>query len=779
MSMVVVVLVAVSSLGLLTGAPSVEGSHVPQAAQPLVHSFVDTRCEWHTCTKIRLKDNLNPFNVLNVTPALGSPSRLYWGRDLVWTEGSDGPGTGLEADLLDGLDAAQLVRSDRSGSIAGDLALGGALAARSGAISGNFSVGGTLFTNNLQTDFTTLRTDFLTLPPMPRARLPAAGEPGRVAHLGDDVRGLWMDRGNQWAPLAEALVNVRDFGARGDGLADDTAAIRAAAAVANAGWPQSLDTAAPGGSGRESHPVLYFPYGKYLVSGTIELGAYASVLGEDGATLFAAGPNVTLLDVYSYRNRVEGLRFAGGKHHLVLSGAPSLDTTVVRVSDVEFSLPSDAAIVLDNRRDPTRGFAMNLVVDKFFFEGKRLFRGTADGVSFSHGWATWRPEVDQDAAWQTGGLLKLRDILGVPWVSPEVRPVWVNLTGGYLDADGVRFGGENAGRTIVRTSDGLDGDRVVRSKVSIRNSAMYAGLQYWMLVYDSLPALLEVANPEGLGESWGVFIDRGVNLSKRHDAGLDTVFRFPDVAATKPLHQGSDPRVNEGVDVTGKVRQYLLAPGGWNTLSPLPQANLFIAGTYSPLQGNFLHHSVNNFTYLPDDTSTGYALPVAKAIGASAYWNVESPSWGASMPPGDYVFSFFLKANHSGEVILYFKGPWILKVPYFASDTYEQVYAPFYHDGTPGGFGLGFYNWQNGTTLSFGLFAVHKGDVPAAYTLPGNANGGWMPERYYLAAAPTSGTYKVGDIVWNTAPTGGGNVGWVCVQAGSPGVWKKFGTIEA
>jgi hypothetical protein len=43
--------------------------------------------------------------------------------------------------------------------------------------------------------------------------------------------------------------------------------------------------------------------------------------------------------------------------------------------------------------------------------------------------------------------------------------------------------------------------------------------------------------------------------------------------------------------------------------------------------------------------------------------------------------------------------------------------------------------------------------------------------------APASGSNAVGDIVWNNAPSPGGNIGWVCVTAGTPGEWKAFGSI--
>jgi hypothetical protein len=47
----------------------------------------------------------------------------------------------------------------------------------------------------------------------------------------------------------------------------------------------------------------------------------------------------------------------------------------------------------------------------------------------------------------------------------------------------------------------------------------------------------------------------------------------------------------------------------------------------------------------------------------------------------------------------------------------------------------------------------------------------------YGSTAPTTGTWKVGDKVYNTAPAAGGYIGWVCIVAGTPGTWKGFGTI--
>jgi len=46
------------------------------------------------------------------------------------------------------------------------------------------------------------------------------------------------------------------------------------------------------------------------------------------------------------------------------------------------------------------------------------------------------------------------------------------------------------------------------------------------------------------------------------------------------------------------------------------------------------------------------------------------------------------------------------------------------------------------------------------------------------SAAPTTGTWKIGDIVLNSAPASAGKIGWVCTVAGSPGTWETWGAID-
>jgi hypothetical protein len=57
---------------------------------------------------------------------------------------------------------------------------------------------------------------------------------------------------------------------------------------------------------------------------------------------------------------------------------------------------------------------------------------------------------------------------------------------------------------------------------------------------------------------------------------------------------------------------------------------------------------------------------------------------------------------------------------------------------------------------------------------------GRVSARYGAAtAAPTTGIWARGDIVWNSEPSAAGYIGFVCVTAGEPGTWKGFGVIQS
>ncbi len=47
------------------------------------------------------------------------------------------------------------------------------------------------------------------------------------------------------------------------------------------------------------------------------------------------------------------------------------------------------------------------------------------------------------------------------------------------------------------------------------------------------------------------------------------------------------------------------------------------------------------------------------------------------------------------------------------------------------------------------------------------------------STAPATGAWMRGDIVWNTSPSLGKPIGWVCIAAGTPGTWVPFEILSA
>ena len=86
------------------------------------------------------------------------------------------------------------------------------------------------------------------------------------------------------------------------------------------------------------------------------------------------------------------------------------------------------------------------------------------------------------------------------------------------------------------------------------------------------------------------------------------------------------------------------------------------------------------------------------------------------------------------------------------------------------------YNQKANTTNGFAR-NISNGAIgfPAGFYL---GDTDQMKSRSVGPAAPATGTWLQGDIVYNTAPVSGGYIGWVCTVAGTPGTWKTYGLIS-
>jgi len=102
-------------------------------------------------------------------------------------------------------------------------------------------------------------------------------DPTNAADITYDPAGTGAVSRSVQAKLRD-VVSVKDFGAVGDGVADDTAAIQAAVAYAAAG----------------SGSAIYIPEGTFKVSGNL-IGNYEWPRGSGGLHIYGAGSNSTIL----------------------------------------------------------------------------------------------------------------------------------------------------------------------------------------------------------------------------------------------------------------------------------------------------------------------------------------------------------------------------------------------------------------------------------------------------------------------------------------------------
>jgi hypothetical protein len=83
------------------------------------------------------------------------------------------------------------------------------------------------------------------------------------------------------------------------------------------------------------------------------------------------------------------------------------------------------------------------------------------------------------------------------------------------------------------------------------------------------------------------------------------------------------------------------------------------------------------------------------------------------------------------------------------------------------------------------LVQYPKASVGARADAPSFPNGLFLgvaatgPRIFYGTAAPGSGTWALGDIVWNSTPSVGATMYWRCTVAGSPGTWEAVSLLSA
>jgi hypothetical protein len=316
-------------------------------------------------------------------------------------------------------------------------------------------------------------------------------------------------------------VDVRNFGAKGDGRTDDTKAIRAAvkAAFERRRVPQH-----PQYGYFVSFAEVYFPSGHYLINDTIDI-SYLKLRGENYAAIEQVDPEKDLFYAHdAWRQLIEGLTFLGGKVQLNM-GNPNVDSGHVTVRDCQFKNGREAAIQMRKGSNSTFFKVENCVI----INCMQAVINHCDMAVVRDCWISTSAEMKDMAALENYGVMHVENLLGVPrvrrgeegfadeWVDPNGRKRmasnqrWIDNYG-CVHIRNSRFGGEGGGFAAVWNFAAFAYKYpVTPNSVTIESSYLY-NAQSTAIVLKEIPNVLTVANCHGLNDSWMVRVDPKLDL---------------------------------------------------------------------------------------------------------------------------------------------------------------------------------------------------------------------------------------------------------------------------
>lgn len=314
--------------------------------------------------------------------------------------------------------------------------------------------------------------------------------------------------------LAQSPVNVKDFGAKGDGQTDDTAAIQAAIASV-----RGISEPYPGTAYYTEMQPVVFPVGKYRISDALRIGN-GSLRGE-GAVIEQSDPAKDIFETdYAWRMTIQGFTFLGGRNQLVLHN-PNLDTGQIQIEKCRFYGARGVALDVDIVSTTL------LVRDCIFLACRQVWinRG-CDQAAMRDCWITTDSEMRNMAAIEhRGGRLTIENLCGVPLVNGSDQR-WIDNYGANLTCRQARFGGEGGGFTPVvnyakysvpfGATVLLDDCFVCANGNSRRNCAVYC---------EELPNQLHIRDCQLAGAAL-VGLREGIDLRRYFVADSADVFSF-------------------------------------------------------------------------------------------------------------------------------------------------------------------------------------------------------------------------------------------------------------
>jgi hypothetical protein len=322
--------------------------------------------------------------------------------------------------------------------------------------------------------------------------------------LGLFAPAAFAAEGSSAAEPAIREINVRDYGAVGDGETDDTEAIQRASKAVH---EHSKQRHWGSGPNQYARPVMVFPVGVYLVSDTVTVPGYESEIRGDGrAIIVQTDPNKDIFTTdWAWRMTVKNLAFFGGRRQIALTNQ-NIDTGMIRIENCRFEESNDLAVSI------TTISAMAMIEDCHFLNCEQAIESTTDMVAIRDCWLMNRREMTDKAQMELAGMAVVENLCLVP-MTGGLNQRWID-NHGTLTCRDIRGGAEGGGITLIynfaRRSEGMVGPRVVvRDSYVAANSNQKTNCTVYCVEVPNQIVVEDCALQGG----WPVIVDSSVDLS--------------------------------------------------------------------------------------------------------------------------------------------------------------------------------------------------------------------------------------------------------------------------